>query len=70
MTGISPFSKVAGEIAIVQAVNQHFNSFLHFFADGCFPEMFQVGDDTATIADDLLRDCIIDRIIWIVYQSE
>src|SRR5882762_8103857 len=60
--------KIFCKIVVVQFVYEQLDTFLYISADGIFPEVFQVGDNAPSIADDTMAHRIKYFLVGVIDQ--
>src|SRR6185312_6074132 len=56
ITASFPALEIFCQVAVVQAMDEHFNPFLDGCLNGVLPKIFQVGNDTPAVTDDAVAD--------------
>src|SRR6185312_10447673 len=67
---VFPFSKLIYEIAEMQFMNDHFNSFLHIFIRAVFPKVFKIWNDGTTVRNNPFRYRSENLIIGVINQMK
>src|SRR6185437_11133984 len=65
-----PVQKIFSEIGIMQLVDQQFDTFLYFAADGVLPQVLEIGDDASSVTDDTVADGIENFLVGVIDQMK